>query len=296
MLNIHKRESFGFCWDWLFNQHLIDLKRYVAEFYWPQDYQNVLYFFNKNPIQGKKILQDYLKTNAKKLKEVIMAFAYGKSKIVYIVGARDSGKTATAFKIAEDVNILTGRKIFYIAPTKINPKYLPSWCKHALSVHDAPRGCFGIVDEAAIQYAARESMSEENTDLGKLLAIARHKEMFLIFITQHSSMSDINISRLRDMVMWKMSNDYSIQERGTKQSKEHQFWAKAKNMMAPREKKQCLFEYPAQRRLIHFEHGLPDCWTDRLSKLWGAYDVRKSPVEKEKIENKKKQEVKVLKI
>ena len=38
--------------------------------------------------------------------------------------------------------------------------------------------------------------------------------------------------------------------------------------MAPRTKPECLFEYPSYKRFIHFRHGLPECWSENLSKSW----------------------------
>jgi hypothetical protein len=46
-------------------------------------------------------------------------------------------------------------------------------------------------------------------------------------------------------------------------------------MMSPRDKPECLFEYPAQRRFIHFSHGLPDCWSDALSRTWQDANLTK---------------------
>jgi len=261
-----KRKSWGSALYYLRGRKAT-LQRYLQKFYPPQDWRIIKKFFYQNPIQGKVILSDFSKTNDAKFNTIIQVFLYGKSKIVYIIGARDSGKTATAFMIAEKVNIETGRQVYYVAPC-INQKYLPSWCKQVDDVQDAPRGCFAIVDEAAIQYNARQFYNEENINMGKLLAIARHKDMFLIFLTQDTALADVNIRRLRDIIIWKVSNDYSLSERGTKNLREHKFWQKVRYMMAPRSKSECLFEYPAQKRFIHFNHDLPECWSEELSKIW----------------------------
>ena len=46
-------------------------------------------------------------------------------------------------------------------------------------------------------------------------------------------------------------------------------------MMSPRAKNVCLFEYPTYRRFIHFNHNLPDCWSDELSKSWKDVQLNK---------------------
>lgn len=264
-----KRQSFGTAYHYL-NGHSLSFQRYLQTFYPPYDWRVIGNFFYQNPIQAKVILEDFQKSNDEKLEEMIRVFVYGKSKIVYIVGARNSGKTATAFMVAEETYKQIRRPIYYVAPTNTSQKALPYWCKLAESIQTVPRGSFAIVDESAIQFNAREYMQSENIDMTKLLVIARHKDIFLIFLTQDTELADTNIRRLRDIILWKKSNNYSLSERGNKQSREMRFWQKVRNMMAPREQSQCLFEYPSERRFIHFEHGLPECWSEALSKMWQA--------------------------
>ena len=260
-----KRASYGSALHFL-NGKSITMQRYLQRFYPPYDWWVIRRFFMDNPIQAKVILKDFSKSNAQKLKIVAQIFIAGKSKIVFIVGARGSGKTATAFMFAEAVNNQINRPLFYVS-NAVDEKILPKWMKKVNQLNDVPKGSFAIIDESAIQYSSRESWSEQNRALGKELAIARHREVFLIFITQHIAISDINIDRLKDLVIWKRSNDYSFGVRG-KVSKEGKFWDKVRNMMAPRDKPECLFEFPSQRRFIHFSHELPLCWSDDLSRSW----------------------------
>lgn len=260
-----KRQSFGTAQYYVRGRNLT-LKRYLNEFYPVYDWFNITRFFMQNPIQAKIILDDFGKSNEAKLKLIAELFVSGKSKIVYIVGARGSGKTATAFKQAEEVHNLTNRKVFYVS-SNVDEKLLPNWMTVVKGIGEVPKGSFCIIDESAIQFSARDFSKEANKLLSKELAIARHREIFLIFITQHISMSDINIYRMRDMVIWKRSNDYSLGDR-SKASKESKFYDKIRNMMSPRAKNECLFEYPSFRRFIHFKHTLPDCWSDELSKSW----------------------------
>ena len=239
------------------------------------------------------VVSDFEKSNEAKLKEVVSLFLYGKSKIVYIVGARNSGKTATAFMFAETTHKETGRLIYYVAPT-VGKEALPEWCKSIDSIKNVPNGSLAMIDEAALQYNAREFYDRENIDMTKLLAIARHKDLFLIFITQDTALADTNIKRLRDVILWKRANNYTMSEKGDRFSREQKFWQKVRNMMAPRTQDECLFEYPAQKRFINFKHGLPDCWTDDLSKIWGDRTFEK-PIIAESIPIKLKKEVLIVK-
>lgn len=274
MTVIHKRkQSTGTARWWIYG-HRITMERYLHRFYPIFDWEVIKYFFMANPIQAKVILDDFKRNNEEKLKEVINIFIFGKSKIVYIIGARDSGKTASAFMFSEIVQKETNRKIYCVSPT-LNKKYLPEWIIVVDDIRDVPIGSFAIIDEASLQYNAREFYKRENIDMGKILAIARHKDIFLIFITQDIQLADITIRRLRDIVIWKRSNDYGLSERGTHRSQEHKFWRKVRNMMAPKDQNECLFEYPAKKRFIHFTHDLPECWNDELSKSWRDFKFQR---------------------
>jgi len=281
-----KRQSFGTATHFL-NGHGLTLRRYLQHYYPIYDWNGIYNFFYENCIQAKVILDDFQKTNDEKLEEIIKIFAYGKSKIVYIVGARNSGKTATAFMVAEETQKEIGRPIYYVTPSKANANALPSWCKIADSIQNVPRGAFAIVDESAIQFNAREYMQAENIDMTKLLVIARHKDIFLIFLTQDTELADTNIRRLRDIILWKKSNNYTLSERGNVRTKENRFWQKVRNMMAPRKQNQCLFEYPSEKRFINFMHDLPECWSEGLSKMWQAKTFGQGDTEPKKKEIKR---------
>jgi hypothetical protein len=267
-----KRRGFGSARKFLGGRTML-IDRYLQTYYPPEDWHGVRLFFKMNPIQARHIINDFAKTNEAKLEKVVQIFVSGKSKIVFIVGARGGGKTATAFMFAESIHYQTSRPIFYVS-SMINKKAMPNWMRTCDNLQQVPRGSFAIIDESAIQFNSRRSMEKGNKQLGEELAIARHRELFLVFITQHMAMTDTNIDRLKDLVIWKQANDYSFGVRGN-QTREGKFWDKVRNMMSPRDKPECLFEYPAQRRFIHFSHGLPDCWSDALSRTWQDANLTK---------------------
>lgn len=275
-----RRNSFGSALHYL-DGHKLTMTRYLQKFYTPYDWGIIRTFFFQNPIQARVILTDFSKSNEAKMEVVMDLFLKNKSQIIYIVGGRGSGKTCTAFMLAEIYHRRTSRSVYYVGEG-VNTDVLPKWCLYKKTIQDVPNSCLAIIDESGIQFNAREYQDRKNIDLGKLLMIARHRDLSCIFLTQHQSLSDTNLQRLRDLVIWKMSNDYTPAEKGTARSKEHQFWKKVRKMMSPRTKRECLFEYPMLRRFIHFSHNPPDCWSDDLSKTW-----RNKRFEKKEEVNKK---------
>lgn len=243
------------------------MRSYLGEFYTPEGQKQMGVFFMKNPLQASIILRDYDKTNNEKIEEFFHLLHSAEGMLVYIVGAKGSGKTCTSFFIAEREHLENpNRNIFYIG-RQFNKGALPEWCGWREKVQDVPNGSFGIIDELGIQASARNFAKKDNKDLSMVLVLARQKKIPLIILTQDTRLGDVNVWRLRDILLWKVSNTYGFGIRGDNR-KERGFWDKVKYLMKAREKEQCLVEYEAKRRFIHFEHELPDCWNDDLSEIY----------------------------
>jgi len=283
-----KKQSYGTAY-WYLNGRKMTFRRYLAKYYPVYDWKLMKIFFMDNPIQTKVILDDFSRSNYAKQERTIELITHGKSKIIYIVGGRGMGKTCTAFWLVEEIHKINERFPIYVVGEGVLRTY-PKWVRYSDRIEDVPNGSFIILDEASIRYSAREFFKEANIRLGKILAIARHKEMSVVFITQHIGLIDINITRLRDMVLWKKMNDYTFGERSDrgKQGKAQQFWNKVRMNMAPREKDEVLFEYPAERRFIHFQHEPPAFWTEQMSTVFKRYkfdEIKEEKKTKKKILN-----------
>jgi hypothetical protein len=290
---IHKKSSYGSAVYWI-NGHYLTLRRYLNDFYPIYDWNIIKHFFVKNPIQAKVILDDYNSTNESKQKKVMEIVREGKSKIIYICGGRGWGKSCLAFWIAEKIHYSQNPIPIYVVGEGVIKKF-PEWVKYKDRIQDVPNGVFVILDEASIRYNAREYFKEANILLGKMLAIARHKDLSIIFITQHINLMDINITRLRDMIIWKKMNSYYFGEKGGgRASRADKFWDKVRMNMAPRSKEETLLEYPAEKRFIHFRNEKPTFWTEEMSRSFEGYKFKDK--EEESIKASKIKRPKVLRI
>lgn len=121
------------------------------------------------------------------------------SLITLITGKRGSGKTSLGMTLLAVLNS-SRRKCYAIGFDKAK---LPSWIKKSESIEKVPTNAAVLVDEGAIVYSARDSMKDANKMLGKLMAIARHKNLSLVLIAQNSAMIDLNVLRLADMLLLK---------------------------------------------------------------------------------------------
>jgi len=122
------------------------------------------------------------------------------SLILAVAGRRGSGKSVLGFRLMENIHAKTQRPCFTLG---VKQSVLPSWIKTIEDLHEVSNRGVVLVDEGAIAFGSRESMSKKNRSLGELLAIARHKDLTLIFITQNTGMIDKNVLNLCDVIVLK---------------------------------------------------------------------------------------------
>lgn len=122
------------------------------------------------------------------------------SNIVLITGKRGSGKTALGMKFLELFRKLSKRKVFAMG---FESAKLPFGIKKADNISEISNNSVVLIDEGAITFSSRESMKSDNKLLGKLMSIARHKNLSLVLIAQNSAMIDLNVLRLADTIILK---------------------------------------------------------------------------------------------
>ncbi len=126
----------------------------------------------------------------------------GSSMIVLIAGRRGAGKSALGFALLENI-AAQGRKCYALG---VNQGVLPEYIKSVSSLEEVSSGGVVLVDEGAIAFSSRESMSRKNRELSSLLAIARHKDLSLFLISQNSGMIDKNVVALCDCIALKQGS------------------------------------------------------------------------------------------
>jgi hypothetical protein len=182
------------------------------------------------------------------------------SLIMLITGKRGSGKTALGMKLLEAFNKETRRRCYAVG---FDHAKLPRWMKKAEDPEHVPTNAVVLVDEGAVAFSSRDAMRAPNKLLGKLMAIARHKNLSMILIAQNSAMIDLNVLRLADIVL--------LKEPSLMQAK---FERKAIREMY--EKIKPKFESVGNRK-GHFyvwsdefegllSYGLPQFWSEGISK------------------------------
>lgn len=202
-------------------------------------------------------------TVAKKLKgnyEIFEEKVMNESLIVLIFGKRGSGKSSLGFKMLENIRAKTQRKCFVLGVSS----NIPSWIKSVDSVENVPEDGVILIDEGAISFAARDSMSAKNKMLTKIMAVARHKNLSLIFITQNTGFIDKNILALTDSLMIKEGSLLQIE---MERPEVRKFYEKSEEQLkeATGNKKKYVYVINGDFEGV-ISYNLPSFWSENLSK------------------------------
>jgi hypothetical protein len=183
------------------------------------------------------------------------------SVIALIFGKRGSGKSALGFRLLENIHSLTKRKCFVLG---VRQGFLPRWISSVDDVEKVENDGVILVDEGAISFGARESMRAKNKELANLMAVARHKNLTLIFVTQNTSMLDKNILKLSDVLFIK---EGSLLQLEMERPEIKKFYGKAKDSFEDAVgDKRCLTYTIDSDFEGAISYRLPSFWRDDLSK------------------------------
>lgn len=270
--------------EWLFEDNSHYLYKFIDENFHPSDHDDIFQFFYDDPKMAMILIKDYFKSNADKIREVINQFSRGKSKIGVIVGGRGSGKTALAFWLAEKLQ--KERAVWVVGSDNPN---IPKEFFVAQRVEDTPRGSLVIVDESGIQFSAREYQHKGHVNLTKMLTVLRHDNKSILFITQHTALSDVNLIRLSDCIFYKKQSSFqAVTERKLSSNRN---MAQLLISLMPKKINETLFVMGS--RPMKFKCGLPSFWSDKVSKSWTNMGVKLKQeqsqiVKKERVKAKSK--------
>lgn len=182
------------------------------------------------------------------------------SLIMLVVGRRGSGKTSLGMKLLEFFHKLTKRKCYVFGYDKVR---LPWWIKRVDTLEKIPNNAVALFDEGAILFSARESMKNINKELGKMMVIARHKNLTLILITQNSAMIDLNVLRLADILLLKEPSllQAKFERKGLKD-----IFDKIKPKFEKIEQKKSHFYVWDDDFQGMVKYSLPDFWSEKISR------------------------------
>jgi hypothetical protein len=186
------------------------------------------------------------------------------STIGIILGARGSGKSAFGLKLLENMHATSGRKIFALG-FKVGE--LPSWIHTIEDIEHIENNSYVLIDEGGILFNARQGFSDANQLLSKLLLIARHKDLSIMFISQNSSNLEINAIRQADYLVLKPS---SLLQLDFERKKIKEIYEEAAEDFARYKKTKGLTYIYSDTFKGFVTNPLPTFWTMRISKSFSG--------------------------
>ncbi|MBN2454598.1 hypothetical protein JXB11_03560 [Candidatus Woesearchaeota archaeon] len=187
------------------------------------------------------------------------------SNVILITGKRGSGKTALGMKFLELFTKASRRKVFSMG---FDDAKLPSKIKKASRIEDISNNSVVLIDEGAVTFGARDSMKARNKELGKIMAIARHKNLSLILIAQNSAMIDLNVLRLADTIVLKEPS--LLQAQFERKAIKEMYERVNKHFKQLDDKKAHFYVMDDEFEGI-LRYSLPEFWTDDISKSFRNY-------------------------
>ncbi len=182
------------------------------------------------------------------------------SLIMLITGKRGSGKTSLGMKFLEAMNKETKRSCYAIG---FEHTKLPRWIRKAEDTEKVPNNSVVLVDEGAVAFSNRDAMKAPNKLLGKLMAIARHKNLSMILIAQNSAMIDLNVLRLADVVLLK---EPSLLQAKFERKAIKEMYEKVKGKFEGLDDRHKYVYIWSDEFEGLVSYGLPEFWSERISK------------------------------
>ena len=178
--------------------------------------------------------------------------------IYLIVGSKRSGKTSLLHILGENLKKRYGREVWWYGPPAVIPKYMDG---HTMDMDRIPPGSLVLIDEASVLFFSRVR-DEMSTDFIRRLPVIAHADKNYIFCSQSSAITDLNIARLADAIIFKT---YSVLQQGTERfsvSDQLQFFM-------PNKVNEAL--YFDNSKIMTFTYPLPPWWTDTYSKPYAPF-------------------------
>ena len=186
------------------------------------------------------------------------------STIGIILGARGSGKSAFGLKLLENLHAISGRKMFAMG---FKSGELPKWIRAIDDIELIENNSYVLIDEGGILFNARQGFSDANQLLSKLLLIARHKDLSIMFISQNSSNLEINAIRQADYLVLKPS---SLLQLDFERKKIKEIYVEASEDFSRYKKTKGLTYIYSDTFKGFVSNPLPTFWTQNISKSFSG--------------------------
>jgi SpoVK/Ycf46/Vps4 family AAA+-type ATPase len=196
--------------------------------------------------------------------------------LIIIEGQRGEGKTSLAWYIAEVKRVTKkGKRVIAFGMPPQARKALPKWIAHMNTLEEVSKAkpSIVIIDEAAFTANSRRAMQESNIEWLQLIAICRHKDHLLIFVSQHNRQLDVQILADADLVIMKKPSLLHLRftRPEFKPELEHAY-EEFQAIKGDTRKHAYVVDYHNGNAKM-LKNGLPKFWSERISKAYSEMAI-----------------------
>jgi len=193
-------------------------------------------------------------------------------RVLIVLGARDSGKSAFIGTFAEFQRAANGTQSYWVGLPEEAKNLLPHWIHIVDTAESCPPNSLILCDEAGLNYLSLLFNTPKNRYLHYLLMLARHKQNTLVFAAQSSKDIDCSIVRQADSIIFK--------EQGINQADDERLSLRRK----AKEAAAVFSQIPKEKRkgaAFVFDHAfkgllnsaLPGFWSTEFSRVYQHVDL-----------------------
>ena len=204
-----------------------------------------------------------------------------KQGVLVISGHRGQGKSALGWWLAQEIQKKSGKQVAAIGmpiearnnfPKRGFGKGGINWVTSVEQVAKL-KPSIVIADEAAFIANSRRAMSKQNQEWLKLIAICRHKDHLLIFISQHSRQVDIGILMDADLVLLKAPTQLHYKAaRAEFKCEIKEAYDLFQEMRGDPRKKVFVVDFHYGRKTM-LSAKMPTWWSEKISKSFSSASV-----------------------
>ena len=200
--------------------------------------------------------------------------------VLVITGQRGQGKSALGWWLAQELQKKSRKQISALGmpieardnfPKRGFGKGGINWVN---SIEDIAqlKPSIVVADEASFIANSRRAMSKQNQEWLKLIAICRHKDHLLIFISQHSRQVDVQILMDADLVLMKAPTELHLRFARPEFAPEMTEAFNLFENMRDSRKKVFVVDYHFGRKGM-LSSRMPKWWTEKISKSFSSASV-----------------------
>ena len=196
--------------------------------------------------------------------------------LIIIECQRGQGKTSLAWRLAEiKCEDKRGKRIVAFGMPEQAKKALPKTISHMHTLEEVSKAkpSIVIIDEAAFIANSRRAMQETNIEWLKLIAICRHKDHLLIFVSQNNRQLDVQILAEADIVIMKKPSLLHLRfTRPEFKPELEQAYNEFQKLKGDTRKYAYVIDYHnGQTKMLTCK--LPKFWSDRISKAYAEMAI-----------------------